>query len=47
MDETAIIDVPIRISNSLIGRQVIVKNRKDRPGSHEFLLGDQADLGVM
>lgn len=44
MEKTIIIDITVRIANSLVGRDTRIKSRQGRPGIHELLLGDQSSL---
>jgi glucose-1-phosphate thymidylyltransferase len=40
-------DVPLRISDSLIGRGVTIRRRPDmKPKAHRFLVGDNSDIGI-
>ncbi len=40
-------DVPLRISDSLIGRNVVIKRRPEmRPKAHRFLVGDNSEIGI-
>jgi glucose-1-phosphate thymidylyltransferase len=40
-------DVPLRISDSLIGRGVVIRRRPDRkPKAHRFLVGDSSEIGI-
>jgi len=40
-------DVPLRISDSLIGRGVVIRRRPDmKPKAHRFLVGDNSEIGI-
>jgi glucose-1-phosphate thymidylyltransferase len=40
--ETQILDTPIRIERSLLGRQVIIRRGQTRPSTQKFIIGDQS-----
>ncbi|MTI61418.1 MAG: glucose-1-phosphate thymidylyltransferase [Firmicutes bacterium] len=44
MENTRISGIQKRIANSLIGRDVVIEDRKSKPGIHELLLGDKSQL---
>ncbi|MCC6131919.1 MAG: glucose-1-phosphate thymidylyltransferase [Acidobacteria bacterium] len=40
-------DIPLRISDSLIGRGVTIRRRPDmKPKAHRFLVGDNSEIGI-
>ncbi len=46
MENTFISNIAGRIGNSLIGREVRINNRQERPDIHELLLGDQSRIEI-
>jgi glucose-1-phosphate thymidylyltransferase len=44
---SSLIDIPLRISDSLIGRGVTIRRRPDmKPKAHRFLVGDNSEIGI-
>jgi glucose-1-phosphate thymidylyltransferase len=44
---SSLLDVPLRICDSIIGRGVVVRRRPDmKPKAHRFLIGDNSDVGI-
>jgi len=44
---STLMDVPLRISDSLIGRGVTIRRRPEmKPKAHRFLVGDSSDIGI-
>jgi glucose-1-phosphate thymidylyltransferase len=39
-------DVPLRIADSLIGRNVRIGRAEAKPKAHRFLIGDNSDIGI-
>jgi glucose-1-phosphate thymidylyltransferase len=44
---SSLLDVPLRICDSLIGRSVTIRRRPDmKPKAHRFLIGDNSEVGI-
>jgi len=44
---SSLLDVPLRISDSLIGRGVVIRRRPEmKPKAHRFLIGDNSEVGI-
>lgn len=46
MDHSQVIDMPYRLSDSLIGRYVTVNRSATKPKAHKMLLGDHSKVGI-
>jgi glucose-1-phosphate thymidylyltransferase len=47
MERSQILDVPYRIEDSLIGRDVTVLRSKSKPKAYKFMLGDHSKVGIV
>ena len=47
MERSHIVDVPHRIADSLIGRNVTITRSLDRPKAYRLMLGDHSKVGVL
>ncbi len=47
LENSQIIDIPGRIEDSLIGRNVVVEKSPIKPKAHKLLLGDNSRVGVL
>jgi len=47
MERSQIIDVPYRVEDSLIGRDVTLKRSKAKPKAYNLMLGDHSQVGVI
>ena len=47
MERTKIIDVPNRIEDSLIGRDVEVTRSTAKPVAYKMMLGDHSRVGIL
>jgi glucose-1-phosphate thymidylyltransferase len=44
---STLLDVPLRICDSLIGRGVVIRRRPEmKPKAHRFLIGDNSEVGI-
>ena len=46
MEGTHILDVPLRIEDSLIGRDVVVTRSSPQPAAYKLMLGDHSKVGI-
>ena len=46
LEESAILNLPGRMEDSLIGRKVMVAESKEKPKAYRFMLGDYSQVGV-
>jgi glucose-1-phosphate thymidylyltransferase len=47
MERSQILDVPHRIEDSLIGRDVVVTRSGRKPKAYNLMLGDHSTLGII
>ena len=47
MEESQILDVGIRIENSLLGRDVQIVRCSGKPRTHKFMIGDQSRVELV
>ena len=47
LENSKIIDIPKRIADSLIGRNVTLGRSPIRPTAHKLTLGDYSDVGLL
>jgi glucose-1-phosphate thymidylyltransferase len=45
--ETQILDAPVRIERSLLGREVVIRRGHTRPSTQRFVIGDQSILEIV
>lgn len=47
LENSRISDIPARIQDSLIGRQVVVERSPMKPKAHKLMLGDYSQVGIL
>jgi glucose-1-phosphate thymidylyltransferase len=47
MENCQILDIPGRIEDSLIGRNVVLEKAPVKPKAHKLLLGDNSRVGIL
>jgi len=47
LEHSEIRDIPQRIQDSIIGRNVRVSRSPNRPSAHKLTLGDHSDIGLL
>jgi len=47
LERSQISDIPARIQDSLIGRQVVVERSPMKPKAHKLMLGDYSQVGIL
>jgi glucose-1-phosphate thymidylyltransferase len=45
--ETQILDAPVRIERSLLGREVVTRRGHTRPGTQKSIIGDQCMIEIV
>ncbi|MBN1316924.1 MAG: glucose-1-phosphate thymidylyltransferase [Anaerolineales bacterium] len=47
LEDSKIKDIPARIQDSLIGRQVVIERSPMKPKAHKLMLGDYSQVGIL
>jgi glucose-1-phosphate thymidylyltransferase len=47
LENSHILDIPVRIADSLIGRNVIITRSPMKPKAHKLVLGDNSQVGIL
>jgi glucose-1-phosphate thymidylyltransferase len=47
LENSHILDIPVRIADSLIGRNVTITRSPIKPKAHKLVLGDNSQVGIL
>jgi glucose-1-phosphate thymidylyltransferase len=47
LENSRIVDLPVRIADSLIGRNVTITRSPIKPKAHKLVLGDNSQVGIL